>query len=412
MHLLKSTVAETEVPAMSNSLKKSAGLFLISFILLWCMASPAQQAGKRTFSVDSVERAASPLAQLPGKDFITKRFGKAEGQSSPDISMVDYSLQSIPMTHYYLRPGKDFYDNAFLTTVYLAHSQHRPLVISPDMIWLLIMQGFNHHIQLHPEKLGIGTKIKTVKVYSPESDPSWDVVVRELSQALKKKIPSKKFDFLVPEFSTTGEKEAMAFQINMLQVFENNFAYEFYAVCGIPSITLEGGSDDWEKIIRLTAALKDYGLDWWISELTPVLDEFLKTSNGDINTAFWQGIYKARGEYTNTYVNGWITKFFPYIILPEKVTDDDDSGKEKTKRNRDRVIANPCFGGGNNAKAETMNGGLTHEQFPNGLSKVSFTLYRSPKDRGASRQAIAGFIGISQDTSTMALKPEIGWIIR
>ncbi|MBL7775710.1 MAG: DUF4419 domain-containing protein, partial [Saprospiraceae bacterium] len=39
--------------------------------------------------------------------------------------------------------------NGFLYAVYRAYAEHRPLVLSPDMVWLTILQGFSTHVNLN-----------------------------------------------------------------------------------------------------------------------------------------------------------------------------------------------------------------------------------------------------------------------
>src|SRR4051812_10908577 len=40
-----------------------------------------------------------------------------------------------------------------LAAAHFAFSQHRPLVLSPDMIWVAIVQGFARHVNEHAERL-------------------------------------------------------------------------------------------------------------------------------------------------------------------------------------------------------------------------------------------------------------------
>lgn len=40
-----------------------------------------------------------------------------------------------------------------LAAVYTAFSEHRPLVLSPDAVWLTIAQGVAHHMAIHAERL-------------------------------------------------------------------------------------------------------------------------------------------------------------------------------------------------------------------------------------------------------------------
>ena len=44
-------------------------------------------------------------------------------------------------------------DNPFFNGMREAYANHRPVVLSPDMIWLLISQGFSHHVNFNSEQL-------------------------------------------------------------------------------------------------------------------------------------------------------------------------------------------------------------------------------------------------------------------
>ena len=43
--------------------------------------------------------------------------------------------------------------HSFFNGMYQAYSQHRPFVLSPDMIWLLICQGFAQHVNNNSDDL-------------------------------------------------------------------------------------------------------------------------------------------------------------------------------------------------------------------------------------------------------------------
>ena len=45
------------------------------------------------------------------------------------------------------------YSNPLVGAIHLAFSRHLPLTLSPDAIWLTIMQGFSHHVDQFPEAL-------------------------------------------------------------------------------------------------------------------------------------------------------------------------------------------------------------------------------------------------------------------
>ena len=50
---------------------------------------------------------------------------------------------------FYTFKGKD----VFFQTIVRAYAEHRPLVLSPDMVWLLISQGFARYVNAHSDEL-------------------------------------------------------------------------------------------------------------------------------------------------------------------------------------------------------------------------------------------------------------------
>ena len=43
--------------------------------------------------------------------------------------------------------------HALLAAVYTAFSDHRPLVLGPDAVWITILQGVAHHMAIHADRL-------------------------------------------------------------------------------------------------------------------------------------------------------------------------------------------------------------------------------------------------------------------
>ncbi len=75
------------------------------------------------------------------------------------------------------------------------------------------------------------------------------------------------------------------------------------------------------KVLNKARGLKEYKLEWWISQLEPLLEEFVKASKGTVNQEFWRNMFKCHSPKScgapETF-DGWIIKFFPY----------DNEGKE------------------------------------------------------------------------------------
>ena len=87
-------------------------------------------------------------------------------------------------------------------------------------------------------------------------------------------------------------------------------------VCGIPSIALTGTLQDWQSIRARIEVLETFELDWWVSRLRPILDEFVLAAEGRPNRTFWRSIYKfrpAKGPYDPQTVTGWLVDLFPYL---------------------------------------------------------------------------------------------------
>lgn len=79
---------------------------------------------------------------------------------------------------------------------------------------------------------------------------------------------------------------------------------------------LEGTLEDWEQLREKVEGLNEYGLEWWTEHLLPVVDKIISTYKGEVDKVFWYTIYKqwsTHGSGASTYVNGWITTFFPYV---------------------------------------------------------------------------------------------------
>ncbi|MCP3965344.1 MAG: DUF4419 domain-containing protein [Lentisphaerae bacterium] len=88
-----------------------------------------------TFNVDKVKIASKALPESEVKKFLALKYGKFESYSRKHRQLVC------------------FLHHPFIMTVNHAFSDHRPIVISPDHIWLLILQGFANHVKCNSEKL-------------------------------------------------------------------------------------------------------------------------------------------------------------------------------------------------------------------------------------------------------------------
>lgn len=287
--------------------------------------------------------------------------------------------------------------HALLSTIHLAFSEHRPLILSPDMIWITILQGFAQHVKNNSEELRHlfvshtgKARIEIVRqetfVDSPEYD--WESVIAEFAANLSVRIPENCSN-LASDFSTTGPLERTVCNVALLDVFQSYFEYIMYAGCGIPSITLEGNPGDWMKLKEKIELLSPYNLDWWLVHLREITDQFFRAANGDVDQNFWQDIYKQMSSYGADILNGWIIKLIPYV---------------RSGSSGDCIYRNPAF--------DEDGGGLRTNALPSGLSQVPFTIKLVQENQTKQLQLLAGFIGAEQDYDTQALRPMLGWAVR
>ena len=99
----------------------------------------------------------------------------------------------------------------------------------------------------------------------------------------------------------------------MMDVFERYFHYALCCICGIPTVTLEGTPNDWQRDTEKATALREFDLDWWLGHLLPICDQFVRASHGDVDLAHWRNICKLQDAYGGDIINGWVGKLFPYL---------------------------------------------------------------------------------------------------
>lgn len=327
----------------------------------------------------------------------------------------------------------------FIFSTHLAYAQHRPLVISPDMIWLMITQGFAKHINAHAEKfrhhfvehdrthnIAISGDHLNLSLYSPD----WEKIFPVFSDSIKTYIGEELHQVLTADFSTTGASEKIAFEVTLMDAMSPFFTYSISISCGIPEITLEGTVEDWQQIVERAQALEKYELDWWINRLVPVLQQFVETAKGNIDTLFWKDIYMVEsigcGEPS---VNGWVLNFFPYMseqvqvenqknqyltLHPDSlfrigIFNDEGEWMDLYFGNSKTMMESPLVQGQKIGNINYLGPALDYANFPSGLSKADFIL----DDNGTYEKMtlIAGFIGAYQNKLTKALCPEIGWAV-
>lgn len=343
---------------------------------------------QRTFQVDSV-----PVCR--------EKLRNAKGLHEILVAMKAHGVEGSGMntTH----PMFDPRMNPFLGAIHQAYQTHFPLVLSPDDVWTTIAQGFAMHVNENAEALRErfvgheGKKDIVVDIPYSKGDPNlpWGNILAEFSRVLGENLGPKQRDLVVSNFSTTGVIEKAASEIVLMGAMQKYFGYVGRTLCGIPEITLLGTPEDWQSVKDRASALSEYDLGWWTEHLIPHLDQFVRASKGDVEKEFWKRIYKIEGGSGGPYISGWAVDLFPYFT----------KGSNGVKY-VESPVRNRFLGGGNTSRFH----GATTDVFPMGMTRVPWkwdylgTMF--------DMEFLGGFVGISQDPDTFAVRPVLAWAVR
>ena len=291
--------------------------------------------------------------------------------------------------------------DAFYQCMVKAYAEHKSVTLSPDMMWLLISQGFARYVNAHSEELRSqlvyheGKQDLAVETKDDllSSEADWGKLMNNFSKEIECHTKGEVAQVLAADFSTTTPVERIASQITLMESMKSYFDYLAVRLgCGIPSVTLQGTPDDWRAVLSKTQKLGQYGLSEWTQTLEPILNEFIKTAEGKPNQRFWQEMVKKQrvdGLATvrpcsgdrPTMLDGWILKFFPteYGNTLDMVPHTKSMPAEFVRVDfKYRII-------------EPLSGAIMSE---------------------TPMELMSGFIGALDDEKANMLIPQIGWLVR
>ena len=302
----------------------------------------------------------------------------------------------------------------FLAACMTAFAHHLPLRLSPDDLWTVISNGFARHVDQHAEELRANfvdhegqqeIRIREDSMIKGKSPPEqWEELIFPKFEAeISKNVnDADMFETLAGRnFTTSTASSQAASTINLMATMKNYFEFRMDTMCGIPNVRLDGTRDDWESLRERTKTLALYMLqdnnhgDIWIYDIVlPILDEFLRSYDGEPNYCFWQNMVKFRtsgsGSGSFDFLSGWLHTLFPYLSA--------DGGLS-----RPNPYLKPWL---ESASAHQM--GPKPDEIPIQLSSVSVQwMYH---DVEYPMQFHAGFRGVRQEADG-TVSPIIGWYV-
>lgn len=289
--------------------------------------------------------------------------------------------------------------HGFVMAAITAFNGHYPLVLSPDAVWLCIAQGFATQVRQNAEALRHRiiqfTEKKEIKIRRDDfqkgrAENPWPEVFAAFSEAIAAYAPNES-KLVLCDFSTTGLAERAASDITLLDSMQEYFEYRCTTLCGIPEITLTGTSEDWIQIQRRAEQLAKYDLGWWLEALRPVLAQIVAAAEGRVDRDFWRSFVKVNSMSGGPYLTGWVNVLLPFL--------DDKTLKR-----------NPYVSEWRNGLSDMWSGGPAYSQLPLGLARAPFEwVVLSQK---YPMELLGGFVGVAQDSQSLALSPSIGWAVR
>ena len=325
-----------------------------------------------------------------------------------DSGEIEYQgkNESMVILHYKLDTNEtEFYNfekKSLIQGLSLAYKNHFPIIISPDMIWILILQGYSRYMEKYAEndreKYVNFEGQKTLYInrgnlqLSSATEKDWAGIMDECVEQISQYVGKETISNLKSDFSTTNDTTLVVSHTSIMSAMKQYFKYEvLFEGCGVSYIILEGSLEDWKKIKSKLNYLSKFSLDWWTEHLIPIIDNIIKTkeyydAHKNINNElieFWKDMIKVKDSYDIYFpdiINGWIIKFIPKL------------DEEKPKLYEE----------------------LHEKDIPEQIISCPLKIIELIEDKFKivyTCDLASGFFGMIQDKKTLAVKPVIGYAI-
>lgn len=343
-----------------------------------------------------IERLSKPDSLLPVqspedifKTFIEEDAGLTKYAIEKKGIHVDYGLLALKVDADSL---VTFGSHSFISGMREAYWHHRPITLSPDMIWVLIAQGFSHHVNANAEALrdrmiDFEGKKELTCICDVEfiEQIDWEKTVDSFSIKIAENTKGDIAEIIKADFSTTTQVERIASEITLMSAVKDYFVFTAAMIgCGIPYVVLEGTPDDWQRVYDKAMQLRDYDLEWWIDELEPVLRQIVASSKGETNKRFWRNMFRihTKDVYGSPEcLNGWMAKFYPYNRYEERLP-------------MDTLYLDDI------------------DRLPDEMVKVDVRVFNEMTGEETFVELWAGFVGLAQNNENYMLTPKMGWMVR
>jgi hypothetical protein len=215
--------------------------------------------------------------------------------------------------------GIDPSSGSFVRGAIEAWARHLHLVLRPEDIWFTILGQMNFYMTENAESLRhifVGHEGRErISIFGHELYS----ILGRFGVAIQKCVKTPWLhDWIMPDFSTTVEKDKMTATMFMMGLMQHYFIYGMGIICGLPSVTLLGEREDWVKLLSKLDRLHEFGDEPTIfaERLKPVLSSFIQsfdTPTSCDTRDFWNKIVHAKSETACGLppfsISGWLMAF-------------------------------------------------------------------------------------------------------
>lgn len=210
-----------------------------------------------------------------------------------------------------------------------AWGQHSHLVLRPDDFWTQILVQLNFYMTKNGESLrDLFVSHAGRQSIVIASETNWEDILACLQVALQERVKTPWLsEWIQGGFSTSTPADELSYIVLMMGMMSSYFTYSADNTCGIPSITLLGTQQDWQRLANKIERLGDFGdePEAYRERLRPILTRIVSTFD-DPSTVeirdFWDQMVHAKVKHDSTCgrpalqytVSGWLLSLFYWKI--------------------------------------------------------------------------------------------------
>jgi hypothetical protein len=211
--------------------------------------------------------------------------------------------------------------NGFIYSAIDAYSYHHHLTLRPEDIWFSILTQLGFFVNGHAEEVRdyfVSHKGKIeLEVFGGGNIKTADFgdLAIQITDKIAENVKDPELrDWFMPDFSTTVQSDRVVAAVQLMGAMQKYFNYKMTLLCGIPSVTLLGDRDDWQRILQRLEMLPRLGTQpaQFSCLLKPILQHFVMSFDDPSNPAvleFWGKIAHYQMGSGSSSLSGWITAF-------------------------------------------------------------------------------------------------------